>query len=138
MPPCASRIRPSVAWVAPVNAPFAWPKSSDSSSSAGIAPQLIATNGPSARVLARWMLRATSSFPVPLSPQMRTFASEGATLRTSSVTRRIPADSPIMRRSAQALRRLRFRSAFSRRIRRSASARSTACRKSSLLNGLMT
>ena len=68
MPPWASSKRPSRRATAPVKAPFTWPKSSLSSSSSGMAPQLTATNGRSARRLLQWIARATSSLPVPLSP----------------------------------------------------------------------
>jgi len=70
--------------IAPVNAPRSWPNISDSSSSAGIAPQLTGMKGRSARGLAAWMARATSSLPVPLSPMMRMVASVTATFRTRS------------------------------------------------------
>ena len=41
-------------------------------------------NGPSARPDSRWIIRASSSLPVPLSPRMSTVASSPATLRTRS------------------------------------------------------
>jgi hypothetical protein len=65
--------------IAPVNDPFMCPKSSLSSSVSGIAPQLIATKGWFARTLARWIARASSSLPVPLSPWISTLASPAAT-----------------------------------------------------------
>ena len=71
--------RPRWSAMAPVNEPLVWPKSSLSRSVSGMAPQLIATNGWFARGLARWMARASSSLPVPLSPWMRTLASLAAT-----------------------------------------------------------
>ena len=49
MPPSAISKRPLRALIAPVKAPFSWPNSSLSSNSAGMAPQLIATNGLSRR-----------------------------------------------------------------------------------------
>ena len=67
---------------APVKLPRLWPKNSLSMSSDGIAPQLTGTNGPSARGPEPWIMRATSSLPVPDSPEMCT----GAWLRD---TRRI-------------------------------------------------
>ncbi len=82
VPPLASRKRPAREFVAPVKAPRSWPKSSLSSSSRGIAAALTATKGPSARGLAAWMARATSSLPVPLSPVIRTGTLRGATLPT--------------------------------------------------------
>ena len=45
VPPSAAWNRPRCARVAPVNAPFSWPNSSDSSRFSAIALQLIATNG---------------------------------------------------------------------------------------------
>ncbi len=51
-----------------------------------MAAQLMATNGRSARGLLRWMAWATSSFPVPLSPWIRTVESVGATRRMNSNT----------------------------------------------------
>ena len=45
MPPSACSKRPRRCVSAPVNAPFSWPNSSDSSSSAGIAEVFSATNG---------------------------------------------------------------------------------------------
>ena len=74
-------IRPRRCAWAPVKAPFSWPNSSLSSSASGIAPQLIGTKGPSARALSRWIARAASSLPVPLSPSTSTGASTVATLR---------------------------------------------------------
>ena len=68
VPRCASSKRPGLRAAAPVNAPFSWPNSSVSSSVSGIAAQLIATNGPSARGLSACSARANSSLPVPLSP----------------------------------------------------------------------
>jgi hypothetical protein len=58
--------------IAPVNAPFSWPKSSLSSRLSGIAPQLIATNGPFLRGELKWMARASTSLPLPLSPRINT------------------------------------------------------------------
>ncbi len=59
-------------WSAPVKAPRMWPKSSDSSSVSGTAPQLSATNGLSRRSELKWIARATISLPVPDSPVMST------------------------------------------------------------------
>ena len=58
--------------VAPVNAPFSWPKSSLSMSASGIAPQLTTRNGLSVRSDRSWIARAMRSLPVPLSPVMST------------------------------------------------------------------
>ncbi|MNR10870.1 hypothetical protein D3C85_1271420 [compost metagenome] len=50
VPPLASSKRPARLVMAPVKAPFSWPKSSLSSSSAGMAPQLTGTKGASRRL----------------------------------------------------------------------------------------
>ena len=68
VPPSASSNRPVRRAIAPVNAPFSWPKSSLSTSPAGSAAQLILISGLSRRWLAEWMARAISSLPVPVSP----------------------------------------------------------------------
>ena len=67
---------------APVNAPFSWPKISLSISVSGMAEQLMATNGLFLRGLSSWMVRATISLPVPLSPVISTDAVLGATIST--------------------------------------------------------
>ena len=56
--------------------------------------QLTATKRRSRRSLAAWMARATSSFPVPVSPSIRTVVGDGATRATSASTSRIAALSP--------------------------------------------
>src|SRR2546422_368639 len=81
VPPAAAEKSPIVSATAPVKAPFTWPKSSDSMSVSGIAPQLTDTNGPLRRGLSSWNARATSSLPVPLSPVTRTVESLSAALR---------------------------------------------------------
>ena len=80
VPPSAISSLPFFCAIAPVNAPFSWPNSSLSSSVSASAAQLMATNGPPARRLLRWMARAISSLPVPLSPRIRTLELDGATL----------------------------------------------------------
>ena len=61
---------------APVKAPFTWPKSSLSIRFSGMAPQLMATNGPPSRGCCGGGARcAMSSLPVPVSPVMRTLMS---------------------------------------------------------------
>ena len=74
---------------APVNAPFSWPNSSDSISSAGTAAQFSVTNGPSRRGLRSCSARAISSLPVPVSPRMQTRVSLAATRSTCAITRRM-------------------------------------------------
>ena len=69
--------RPSVE--APVNAPLAWPNSSDWIKVAWMAPQFTGTNGPLARLEWRWMACAVSSLPLPLWPHTSTGASTLAT-----------------------------------------------------------
>ena len=68
VPPSACSNFPVFFSVAPVKAPFSWPKSSDSMSSSGMAAQLTWTKVSRALRLWAWMDRATSSLPVPLSP----------------------------------------------------------------------
>ncbi len=69
--------------VAPVNDPFSWPNSSDSISSSGIAAQFTCTNRSRLRRLLRWIVRATSSLPTPLSPWISTVALVGAARPTA-------------------------------------------------------
>ena len=80
MPRCAISNLPGLRATAPVKAPFSWPKSSVSSSVSGIAAQLMATNGASARGLSAWSERANSSLPVPLSPSSSTVVSVAGSL----------------------------------------------------------
>ena len=74
---------------APVKAPAAWPKSSLSSRCSGSAAQLTATNGLSARGLSAWMASATSSLPVPVSPEISTDELATATRSMSARSFRI-------------------------------------------------
>ncbi len=78
MPPSACSKRPWRLAVAPVNAPFSWPKSSLSMSVGGSAARFTAMNGPSTRREKRCTARATSSLPVPVSPVIKTGVSEAA------------------------------------------------------------
>ncbi len=94
MPPWACSIRPIRFTSAPVKAPFSCPKSSDSMISLGIAPQLSATKARGRRGELWWRALATSSLPVPDSPVIRTFIFVGATLRRTSKTFSITADTP--------------------------------------------
>src|SRR5580704_10392164 len=79
VPPFADSKRPSRRCVAPVKAPFSWPKSSEAISEGGIAAQFTPMNARSARLDRLWIARAISSFPVPVSPKIKTVESEGAT-----------------------------------------------------------
>ena len=89
MPPLAASIRPILRASAPVKAPFSWPNSSEPIRPGGRAAQLSATNGPRARAERSWIARATSSLPVPLSPWIRTEASDRAILSMAALTARI-------------------------------------------------
>ena len=82
VPPSACSKRPRRWATAPENAPFSWPKSSLSTSSAGTAAQFIFTNGCSRRGERSWTARATSSLPVPFSPRIRMGTSAGAARST--------------------------------------------------------
>ncbi len=75
MPVSACSNLPMRVVAAPVNAPFSWPNSSLSSSSAGSAAQFTFTNGRSLRGERWWIARATSSLPTPLSPRISTVTS---------------------------------------------------------------
>ncbi len=72
VPPWATSKSPFFRCLASVKAPDSWPNSSVSSRVSVMAPQLKLTKGLSARGESAWMARATSSFPVPLSPVTRT------------------------------------------------------------------
>ena len=95
VPPFATSNFPGRSAMAPVKAPRSCPNSSLSSSSIGTAARLTGTRSASARGLRRWIARATSSFPVPVSPVMSTEALLGATCCTSAKTLRIAAETPI-------------------------------------------
>ncbi len=86
MPPSAVSNVPLRRAAAPVNAPFSWPNSSDSSSVSVSAAQDMATNGPWRRGLSAWIARASSSLPVPLSPSTRIVELLRAAVRARSNT----------------------------------------------------
>ena len=96
VPPWALWNLPGRVAMAPVNAPFTCPKSSDSMRFSGIAPQLITMNGPDARDDLVWISRAMSSLPVPVSPVMSTEMSVGATFCTLRYTSSIDAQLPMI------------------------------------------
>src|SRR5437667_2454189 len=96
VPPSASSKRPSRRSAAPVNAPFSWPNSSLSSSVSGSAAQFTATNGLPRRGERSWIPRATSSFPVPDSPSIRTVEVTGAICSILTSTSWIGGDSPMI------------------------------------------
>ena len=82
--------------MAPVNAPFTWPNSSLSIRFSGIAPQLTVMNGPFARFERRWISRAISSLPVPVSPVISTLMSVAATFCSLRNTSIIDAQAPMI------------------------------------------
>ena len=75
VPPLAIWKKPRRVSLAPVKAPLRKPNSSDSNSSAGMAAQFTATKGLSRRGPEKWMERASSSLPTPVSPWMSTVVS---------------------------------------------------------------
>ncbi len=115
VPPLACSNRPMRRSVAPVKAPFSWPNSSDSSSSAAIAEVFSATKGAAARGELSCSARATSSLPVPDSPVMSTVMLERdrrpMALKTSCIAgawpmmRGVGFDGRLLRRVAAALAR---------------------------------
>src|SRR5690242_15202885 len=113
VPPSAISKRPLRAAIAPVKEPFSWPKSSDSSSSEGMAPQLTATKGRLRRGLRSWMARAATSLPVPDSPRISTVESCAATWRMSALTSRIAVELPVRKRAAAAEKGVRSVGALS-------------------------
>ena len=98
-------------------------------SDAGRAAQLTATRARWARGERRWMARATSSLPVPVSPVMSTVASVAATLSTRDRVSRNAFEAPTissnMLRSSISWRRARF-SAWSWRLSREISSKARA------------
>ena len=94
VPPSACRNFPSRSAVAPVKAPATWPKSSLSSSVSLRQPQATSTNRPPRRRLARWISRASSDLPVPLSPVISSVAGASARRATRSSTCCIDGDMP--------------------------------------------
>src|SRR5581483_8138412 len=96
VPPLACSKRPMRCCVAPVKAPFSWPKSSDSSNSRGMAAVFSAMSGWVARGLCRCRARATSSLPVPDSPVMSTVMCERDRRPMARNTSCIAGAAPIM------------------------------------------
>ena len=84
VPRWASSNFPGFVVTAPVKAPFSYPKSSLSTRFSAMAAQLILMKGCSFRALCRWMARAISSLPVPVSPVMSTVVIAGETFRMIS------------------------------------------------------
>ncbi len=81
-----------------------------------MAAQFIGKKGLLRRGLRSWMVRATSSLPVPLAPVINTEAVLGATNSTSRKISCIPGDAPTRRPSAPLSRKLRRSDSFSVRV----------------------
>ena len=96
VPPSAMSNFPGLKLVAPVKAPFSWPNNSLSSRSSGMAAQLSLIKGLSCRLLWSWILAATNSLPVPLSPKISTVESVGDTFLIKLSNPRIARLSPII------------------------------------------
>ena len=79
MPPLARSKKPRCWRSAPVKLPFSWPKISLSIRLGEMAPQFTARNGSLRRRLKSCTACATSSLPVPLSPEMNTGTPVAAT-----------------------------------------------------------
>ena len=126
VPRCAISNLPGLRATAPVNAPFSWPNSSVSSSVSGIAAQLIATNGASARSLSACSERANSSLPVPLSPSSSTVVSVAAARCSDWKTLRSDGSSPTSCGAPRRTASSSFSSRFSLTMRRCSSARRTS------------
>src|SRR6266478_2915089 len=94
VPPDACSNFPFCCLTAPVNDPRSCPNISLSKRGSGRAPQFTITSGPPARALFACSARATSSFPVPLSPSIRTFELVVAALRMYCLNCAITALSP--------------------------------------------
>ena len=96
MPWCASSKSPRRESMAPVKAPFSWPKSSLSSTVGESAATLTAMKALWRRGERACTPRAKSSLPVPDSPVMRTVESTGAICTTRSSASRMALVSPTM------------------------------------------
>ena len=81
-----------------------------------MAAQLMATNGLGLRLLSEWMVRATSSLPVPLSPVMSTDAVLGATISIKRNTSCIFFEGPTSEPSTPTSRSLRRLASSSRSV----------------------
>ena len=87
VPPLASPKYPFRSPIAPVNAPFSWPNSSESIVPSGMAPQFTAMYCPCLRRLYWCIICGKLSFPTPLSPVISTDKSVGATWIAISMAR---------------------------------------------------
>ncbi len=86
VPPFATLKIPGLSWCAPVNAPLVCPNSSLSSNVSEMVPQSTAEKDAFLLLLLACIALAINSLPVPLSPEMRTVESVGATFLTISIT----------------------------------------------------
>ena len=77
-----------------MKAPFSTPNNSASTSSGGIAAQLIEMSGCEDLGLMEWSAFAKHSLPTPLSPKNKTVESVGATFLTRLATALNPAEAP--------------------------------------------
>ena len=137
VPVPATSNRPGLRSIAPVKAPFSWPKSSLSTRFSGMAAQFTATKGCVAWGEPRWIARATSSLPVPLSPWMTRGRSEAAARSTVSRTD-FMAGSWVTKPSTGCWRSSRTRrAAFSRRSRAFSPAFTVRASISSVFGGFM-
>ncbi|MEI9971552.1 MAG: hypothetical protein WDO73_05510 [Ignavibacteriota bacterium] len=114
-----------------MNAPRMAPNNSLSSNDGAIDPQSTGTNGWSLRKLKRWIMRATRSLPVPVSPSIMTVASVGAVFEMVLYTSTIPGEIPIISDSG-----ISSASASSSPLSRASSARLMASSSTSSSNGL--
>ena len=137
VPPRAAANNPCLSRTAPVNEPFTWPNSSDSSRLSGSAPQFSDRKGPSLRPESSWMKCAMTSFPVPDSPWMSTVLSVGATCSASRSTSRNGRALPSGLTSPERSRRRIscFSCLFSALSRRCSAARRQMATRSSFENG---
>ena len=92
VPPSASSKRPTRSVLASVNAPRTWPNSSLSKTPSDSPPAFTVTSGLAERVETACSACATAPLPVPFSPVMSTFASDGPTRAISCKTGCIAAD----------------------------------------------
>ena len=134
VPPPAASSFPSLRESAPVNAPFSWPKSVDSTSSSERATMFTYVNGPPARRLFRWMNSATTCFPAPLSPVRSTVVFDAAARTAVSSRSRIGPVSSATREPVPSTRSDNAR--FALRSDRRSRSRSRTARSSSKSAGL--
>ena len=124
VPPEAASNAPLRIVPAPVNAPRSWPKSSSSTRFSGMAAALSAMNGPAGCAPRLCNSRATSSFPDPLSPTIRTGLGIFATRPIASLSSCIAGLAPT-RGASESRRPRRTASCPARRC--CSSACSTSC-----------